>query len=99
MIWLPRFIPMASAPQETLRFAAASDFYPTIRAEVNRFFAETGRTRGGGSRLAWKTAFLMAWVLGGWAILIFAPLPLWLAAACAVLTGIGCGALGLHVPH
>jgi linoleoyl-CoA desaturase len=90
---------MASAARQTLRFAAAGDFYPALKSEVDRFFATTGRTRGGSRALAWKTAFLIAWVLGGWAALIFAPLPLWLAALGAVLTGLGCGALGLNVPH
>jgi linoleoyl-CoA desaturase len=88
------------------RFAKEGAFRHDLEARVADYFAKTGLPERDVPAMYLKTAIIMAWFFGNWAVLVFAPIreiagpltvPLYLLLAMS--QGMSVGAIGMSVMH
>lgn len=82
-----------------IRFDTRTPFSLALKRRVDDYFRDTGRSRGGGARMMFKSAVIFAWLFAGYAGLL-ALGGSWVAV---VVFGLSCGlanaGLGMAVQH
>jgi linoleoyl-CoA desaturase len=88
-------------PTEQVRvtFQPASPFHADVKARVEAYFREAGRSPRGGWRLALKSAVILAWFAASYGVLLLGHPPGWLVAPLAVSLGLAWAGLGFDVMH
>lgn len=85
--------------QQLVRFAGGGAFQAELQERVHDYFEGSQRSRHGGARMAVKTAIMLSWLCGSWALAMFAPLPSWAEALLAVSLGLAMAGVGFSVMH
>ncbi|MFL5411326.1 MAG: fatty acid desaturase family protein [Myxococcales bacterium] len=87
----------AHAPK--LRFSVMSPFHADLKRRVDAYFASTGRSPQGGFAMWLKTATLLAWLLGSYAVLLFCRVSPWQAVLLVASIGLAMAGIGFAVQH
>ena len=87
----------ASAP--TQRFSGKSPFHADLKRRVEAYFETTGRSPHGGFRMWLKTATLFTWLIGSYAVLLFAHVSSWQAVLLVISIGLAMAGIGFGVQH
>jgi linoleoyl-CoA desaturase len=82
-----------------VRFADHGAFSLELRTSVDAYFHGHGEARRDVPRMYRKSALILAWFVGSWVLLVFAPWPWWAAALLAVSLGLSIAAIGMSVMH
>jgi linoleoyl-CoA desaturase len=82
-----------------LHFAKTAGFQAALRRRVDEFFRVTGLGRRDCPAMFRKTAIVLAWLAGSYALLLFAAGHWWLAVPLAVSLGLSMAAVGFNVQH
>lgn len=85
--------------REKIRFAAPNAFHADLKQRVEAWFGERGRSPKADGAMRAKTVAVLAWAAASWALLVFAPVPAWLAALLAVSLGLALAGIGFNVMH
>jgi linoleoyl-CoA desaturase len=80
-----------------VRFPVSGPFHADLKRRVEAYFS--GRTPHGGWRMRVKTAVLLAWLGGTWAVAMFVPVSGAQAALLAVSMGLAMAGVGFSVMH
>ncbi len=88
-----------SRPAALPKFDAADAFHQELRRRVEGYFASTGKSPRDSPAMYRKAAVIALWLSASYALLVFAPLPWWLAAPLAASLGLAMAALGFNVQH
>ena len=82
-----------------IRFNTKTPFALALRRRVDTYFDETGKSRGGGTRMIVKTVVIFAWLIAGYAGLLALGAS-WLAViAFGISCGLATAGLGMAVQH
>src|SRR2546427_3523439 len=76
-----------------VRFPVSGPFHADLKRRVEAYFS--GRTPHGGWRMRVKTAVLLAWLGGTWAVAMFVPVSGAEAALLAISMGLAMAGVGL----
>jgi linoleoyl-CoA desaturase len=87
------------ATTPTVRFAPRGAFHAELNRCVDAHFAARSRSPRGGRALAVKSLVLAAWLLGSWALLLFAHPGPAAAVLLAVSAGLAMAGVGFDVMH
>src|SRR5262245_15447586 len=82
-----------------IRFAGGGAFYREINERADAYFAGPGGRARDVPRMYLKTATILAWFVGSWALLVFAAQNAWQATLCAVSLGLSIAGIGMSVQH
>src|SRR3981189_2147953 len=77
----------------------ASSFRTDLQRRVADYFEGSARSRHGGWAMAAKSAFMLAWLAGAYALLMFAPLRAWGVWLLSVSVGLAMAGVGFCVMH
>src|SRR6266850_346715 len=80
-----------------VRFPVSGPFHADLKRRVEAYFS--GRTPHGGWRMRVKTAVLLAWLGGTWALAMFVPVSGAQAALLAISMGLAMAGVGFSVMH
>ena len=83
----------------SVRFLSGSTFHTDLKARVQAYFDGTGRDEHGGWAIRLKTAILAAWLLGSYALALFADVGPLLAALLTISIGLAMAGIGFGVMH
>jgi len=86
-----------SAPTR-VAFQPSGAFHADVKARVEAYFRDTGRSPRGGGRLGLKIGLLAAWFAASYGLLLAGP-PGWLVAPLAVSLGLAWAGIGFDVMH
>ncbi len=89
---------LATAPQR-VRFADRGAFAVDLKASADAYFDDSGLRRRDLPAMYLKTAIILAWFVGSWALLVFAAATWWQALLCAVSLGLSIAGVGMSVQH
>lgn len=81
------------------RFAERGAFAKDLDVSVDAYFGSIREGRRDMPRMYLKSALILAWFIGSWAILLFAAVHAWQAALAAVSLGLSIAAVGMSVQH
>src|SRR3954463_14796817 len=87
----------AHAPK--LRFSVMSPFHADLKRRVDAYFASTGRSPQGGFAMWLKTATLLAWLLGSYAVLLLCRVSPWQAVLLVASIGLAMAGVGFAAQH
>ncbi len=82
-----------------LHFAERGAFSKELEQRVDAYFAESGRSRRDLPRMYAKTAVILSWFVGSWAMLVFVAASAWSGVLCAVSLGLAIAAVGMSIQH
>jgi linoleoyl-CoA desaturase len=88
--------PLESGPR--VRFAERGSFSRDLDAAADAYFAGAGRKRDV-LRMYFKSAIILSWFVGSWALLVFAAHTWWQGALCAISLGLSIAGVGMSVQH
>ncbi|MGB7160764.1 MAG: acyl-CoA desaturase [Tepidisphaeraceae bacterium] len=94
--------PVASAPASQipkLKFNGSDRFIRELRRRVDAYFEQTGHSRRDCPQMYFKTATILAWFFGAYALLLFVATSWWMAIPLAVVMGVAMAAVGFNVQH
>jgi len=86
-------------PPHPIDFRGGGAFYAELRAGVRDLLAEPGRLRRGQRAMYLKSAVMLTWAAGSWALLVFAAATWWQAAALAVSLGFAMAGVAFNIVH
>src|SRR6202022_4148529 len=81
------------------RFPAHRSFHIDLKRRVADYFEGAARSRHGGWAMAAKSAAMLAWLAGSYALLMFAHLRPWEAALLSISVGLAMAGVGFSVMH
>ena len=76
-----------------------SEFFPTLKKRVNKYFKDNGITRFGNREMYVKAATLLGLYLGSYLAILFLPISPWFLLLFAVLMGAAKAGIGMSVMH
>src|SRR6476620_10766270 len=82
-----------------LKFSCSDRFIRELRKRVDAYFERTGRRRRDCPSMYFKTATILAWFFGAYALLLFVASSAWLAIPLAVVLGLAVAAIGFNIQH
>jgi linoleoyl-CoA desaturase len=82
-----------------VRFAERGAFSRDLEAEANAYFDSIGESRRDLPRMYVKTAIILSWFVGSWALLVFGAQNAWQATLAAVSLGLSIAGVGMAVQH
>lgn len=82
-----------------IRFPSRRAFYREVIERADAYFEGPRRKRRDMPMMYLKSAVLLAWFAGSWALLVFAAASWWQAALCAVSLGLSIAAIGMCIQH
>lgn len=82
-----------------VQFSGSGAFYLALRRRVHEYFDRTHQTPRDDPRLYLKSAVLLAWLGGSYAMLVFAAAAWWQAALLAVSAGLGVAGIAFNITH
>ena len=88
-----------NAAAERVHFPATGPFYADLKQRVAAHFERTGTSQHGGWSMRVKTAVLLTWLAGSWALLMFAPVSPWLVVLLTISIGLAMAGTGFSVMH
>jgi linoleoyl-CoA desaturase len=84
---------------DRVRFPLHGPFHADLKGRVADYFEGAARSRHGGWAMGAKSAVLLGWLAGSWALLMFAPVNAWQAALLSVSVGLAMAGVGFSVMH
>ncbi|MGZ3477797.1 MAG: fatty acid desaturase family protein [Polyangiales bacterium] len=87
------------SPPTVVRFEHAGPFSKELKSRVDDYFADGERSRRDLPRMYLKTAVILAWFVGSWALLVFAHTNAWQATLLAISLGLSVAAVGMGIQH
>jgi len=91
--------PQPSAPEARLRFASDTSLYRSLKAEVTRYFADTGKSPRADWRFGLKAGIVVSAAAVLYACLVFVASAWWQALPLMVGLGLAVAAIGFNVGH
>jgi linoleoyl-CoA desaturase len=88
-----------SSERPKLKFTGSDRFLRELRRRVDAYFELTGRSRRDCLGMYFKTATILAWFAGAYALLLFAVSSWWLVLPLAVILGLALAAIGFNIQH
>jgi linoleoyl-CoA desaturase len=85
--------------ENRLRFTGSNDFHQVLRRRVDEYFRTSGRRQRDCWQMYLKTAIILAWFFGSYALLVFWASSWWQAVPLAFLMAGAVGAIGFNVQH
>jgi linoleoyl-CoA desaturase len=82
-----------------IKFNGSDAFIKALRKRVDQYFENTGKSPRDCPQMYFKTATVLAWFFGAYALLMFVPLSWWLIVPLAMILGIGMAAIGFNIQH
>ena len=82
-----------------MRFPASGPFRADLEQRVEAWFARTGASQCATFSMRLKTVLHLTWLFGSWALLVFAPVPLWTVPLLAISIGLAQAVVGFSVMH
>jgi linoleoyl-CoA desaturase len=92
-------IPTKEEAGGVVHFARSDGFQAALRQRVDDFFRATGLCRRDCPAMFRKTAIVLAWLAGSYALLLLTAAVWWLAVPAAVSLGLSMAAVGFNVQH
>jgi len=86
-------------PLTALKFKASDRFLKELRKRVDAYFEKTGRSRRDCPTMYFKTATILAWFFGAYALLMFCVTSWWAVVPLAVVLGVAVAAIGFNIQH
>lgn len=83
----------------TSRYLPHGAFFRDLTQAVDGYFDETKKTRQATAAMWFKTAFILSWFVGSWAVLVFAASTWWQALLAAVSLGLAMAGIGFNIQH
>jgi linoleoyl-CoA desaturase len=96
---LPSQLPTAVASATRPKFPGDGGFYAAVRGRVAEYFRRTGRRERDLPAMYLKSAVILAWAGGSWALLVFAARSWWQAVPLAVSLALALAAVGFCIQH
>jgi linoleoyl-CoA desaturase len=84
---------------QRVRFPPRSPFQIDLRRRAAGHFEGAARSRHGGRAMAVKSAVLLGWLAGSWALLMFADVNAWQAVLLSLSVGFAMAGVGFSVMH
>lgn len=84
---------------QSIGFLARGSFHADLKRRVDLHFLATGRSRHGGLAMAAKSFAMIAWLASSWLLLMFLPVPPWVAVLLTLSTALAMGGVGFCVMH
>src|SRR5262245_59526150 len=81
------------------KFPADTGFQAEVRRRVDNYFKVTGKRERDQPAMYLKSAAILAWLIGSWALLVFAAQTWWQALPLAVALALAMAALGFSIQH
>lgn len=92
--------PSLSDPSKTrLKFSGSDRFVRELRKRVDAYFEQTGKRKRDSAKMYFKTATILAWFFGAYALLMFAVTQWWLIVPLAIILGLSIAAIGFNIQH
>jgi linoleoyl-CoA desaturase len=82
-----------------LKFTGSERFLRELRKRVDAYFETTGRPRRDCPQMYFKTASILAWLVGAYLLLMFAVTSWWLILPLAAILGLAMAAVGFNIQH
>jgi linoleoyl-CoA desaturase len=86
-------------PASLVRFSPRGAFSRDLEESAQAYFDGLGRGRRDVPRMYVKTAIILLWFVGSWALLVFGARNAWEGALCAVSLGLSIAGVGMSVQH
>ena len=80
-------------------FPSHSPLRAELNRRVNEYFKQSGKPRDGGAGMIAKSAIILAWAMGSYALLMFWSESWWSAAPLAVSMGLAMACIGFSIMH
>src|SRR5947208_3427548 len=87
--------PIATRP----KFSPDAGFLAEVRRRVADYFRATGKRQQDQPAMYLKTAVIFVWLVGSWALLVFAAQTWWQAVPAAVSLATALAAVGFSIQH
>ena len=91
--------PRAPFPPVRVRFGHGGAFSSELKLRADAYFESEGGARRDLPAMYFKSAAILAWFCGSWALLVFAASNAWLAALFAISLGLSIAAVGMGIQH
>lgn len=82
-----------------LKFSPSEGFQKTLRQRVQQYFDDTGLHRRDCPGMYLKTATILAWFAGSYALLVFGGFAWWLSVPLAISLGLSIAGVGFNIQH
>src|SRR4051794_31302098 len=82
-----------------VRYDGGGAFQMELKRRVDEYFATTGLPRRRSPWMVLKTAIILAWLSGSYALLVFAATTWWQAMAAALSLGFATAGVGFSIQH
>jgi len=82
-----------------LKFSGSDQFIRELRRRVDAYFERTGFSRRDCPKMYFKTATIIAWFAGSYALLMFFVTSWWAVLPLAVVLGLAVAAIGFNIQH
>lgn len=89
----------SSPPPPRLRFAAHSPFSRELKRRTDAYLDEPGRRRRDLPAMYLKSAVILTWFVGSWALLVFYAHTWWQGVLFAVSLGLSIAGVGMSIQH
>lgn len=89
----------ADARLPKLKFNGSDRFLRELRRRVDAYFERTGRPRRDCPQMYFKTATILAWLIGAYVLLMFVVTSWWLVLPLAAVLGLAMAAIGFNIQH
>ncbi len=90
---------ISSGPPTPLKFNGSDKFLRELRKRVDAYFEKTGRRRRDCPKMYFKTATILAWFFGAYALLMFVVTSWWAIIPLAAVLGLAVAAIGFNIQH
>src|SRR4051812_37024534 len=81
------------------KFPSDAGFHAEVRRRVADYFRRTGKREQDQPAMYLKSAVIVAWLAGSWALLVFAAETWWQALPLAVSMALALAAVGFSIQH
>jgi linoleoyl-CoA desaturase len=85
--------------QSSIKFTGSDRFVQELRKRVDAYFENTGRRRRDCPQMYFKTATILAWLVGAYVLLLFVVTSWWLVLPLAIILGLSMAAVGFNIQH
>ena len=89
----------AAAKPSKLKFGPSDRFIRELRRRVDAYFERTGRPKRDCPQMYFKTASILAWFFGAYALLVFVVSSPWAVVPLAAVLGLAMAAIGFNIQH
>ena len=90
---------LADPSKTRLKFSGSDLFVRELRKRVDAYFETTGKKKRDSAKMYFKTATILAWFYGVYAVLLFVPMSWWLVLPLAIVLGFAVAAIGFNIQH